>query len=305
VSRESKITKPRLVVVTGAARGLGVGICQQVLDQDSNSEVVVAARRFEDAERVSSELGARATPLQLDVNSDASCREAARKISELRQGRALSLVNNAGIVLDNPTWSPTPWPASNAKESLGVNLFAVKRIIEALLPQLTDTGEGRIVMVSSGGSWKNLNKMSAEKRAELLSNELSWQDIEESCRQFIKDYETAAQSQSEDKSTHLPYLSPSGFWLQSYGFSKICLNAYCRYLARSYPSVLSVCCAPGLVNSQGITLDSLPPGMTELPQMKTVYEGGDVPAWLACVAEVETGCFYQPDRSKFVRKRKD
>ena len=40
---------------------------------------------------------------------------------------------------------------------------------------------------------------------------------------FTAEYEAAAAAQTEE--TPLPFLSPTGWWLQSYGFSKACIGA--------------------------------------------------------------------------------
>lgn len=115
---------------------------------------------------------------------------------------------------------------------------------------------------------------------------------------FTQEYETAAAAATSSSSTtaaagggggrerveadgtatvgqELPFLSPTGLWLQSYGFSKACLGGYCQLLARSQPSVLSVACSPGFVQTDMASTYS---GDTEL---KSIDEGGATPAWLA------------------------
>ena len=89
-------------------------------------------------------------------------------------------------------------------------------------------------------------------------------------------------------------MSPSGLWLQSYGFSKACLGAYCQILARSEPSLLATTCSPGWVATE---MSSTYAGDAT---MRSVDEGGEVPAWLACAPRAEIGAapgFYLPDKS--------
>eukprot|EP00928_Gymnodinium_smaydae_P005934 TRINITY_DN12058_c0_g1_i2.p1 TRINITY_DN12058_c0_g1~~TRINITY_DN12058_c0_g1_i2.p1 ORF type:complete len:311 (+),score=49.35 TRINITY_DN12058_c0_g1_i2:66-998(+) len=300
----SRAVSGRLVVVTGAARGVGFGICQQVLEMDPDSEVVVLARSFEKAAEVSRELGSRAHPGCCDVRSEESCRAAAAAVADLRRGRPLSLINNAGVGLDLP-WMQGPWPASTAQETLDVNLHGAWRITEALLPELLDdSSSGRVIFVSSGAGPANMKKMGEERRDSLLdAQNLSWQKLRAIADAFVHEYEVAAKAAAEagvsagadgdsQAQQQLPCLSASGFWLQSYGFSKACLNAYCRLLARDQPRLICATCSPGFVDTDMVKTYS---GDSKL---RSVKEGGDVPAWLACSDGVETAGIYNADRSK-------
>lgn len=280
------------MLVTGAARGLGLGICRQVLRQDLGCEVLVAARSEEAAERAAKALGPRARPLCCDVLSESSCRQAAAAVAAARGGRALSVVHNAGVAYDLP-WMPGPWPAHVARETLAANLEGAQRLTDALLEELLDaSAPGRIVFVSSGAGPLNMKKMSSQRRDELLSGELTQEDIARIAQQFVGDYEEAAEAQSSG-GTALPCMSRSGFWLQSYGFSKACLNALCGVLSRMYPSISCAACTPGFVQTDMVKTYA---GETKLI---SADEGGDVPAWLACGGDVpSSGCFYAADRSK-------
>jgi len=279
------------VAVTGGARGLGVGICRQVLRQDPSCEVVVLARDLAPAEALAQELGPRARALRCDVGSEASCHEAARSVAALRAGRALSLVNNAGTAYDLP-WFPTPWPAEAARLTLDVNLMGAWRLTTALLPELLDDkNPGRAIFVSSGAGPNNMKRMSEARRERLLADSLAWEEIERLAEEFASEYEAAAAAQGSG-GADLPFLSTSGLWLQSYGFSKACLNAYCRVLARQQPALLSVACSPGFVQTDMVRT------YTGDSRLRSLDEGGDVPAWLAVGDGAETGCFYGSDRAR-------
>eukprot|EP00434_Breviolum_minutum_P002301 symbB.v1.2.002032.t1/scaffold104.1/size473687/10 len=158
----------RLVLVTGAARGLGVGICRQVLKQGVDVELLVAARTLgNSAELVKSLNDPRAHAVQCDVTDEASCRSLAVEVAKLRRHRALSVVHNAGVAYDLP-WFPAPWPSEAAKETLAVNFFGAQRLTEVLLPELLDEkAPGRLIFVSSGAGAANWSKMSEERRNEL------------------------------------------------------------------------------------------------------------------------------------------
>ena len=281
---------PRLVVISGVgSRGVGLGIARQVLARDDTTEVVVMARALERAASVAAELGPRAYALQCDVTDEASCAAVASAVEALGGSELLALVNNAGFAADLP-WFPTPWPASVASQTLAVNLFGAERLTRALTPLLRKADDGRVVMVSSGGGRLNMKRMSEERRRQLLS-ELSWADIVELAACFTREYESAAAGQTDE--APLPFMSPTGLWLQSYGFSKACLGAYCQILARSEP-FLATTCSPGWVATE---MSSTYAGDAT---MRSVDEGGEVPAWLACAPRAEIGAapgFYLPDKS--------
>ena len=82
----------------------------------------------------------------------------------------------------------------------------------------------------------------------LLQAELGACDLEglqRLCESFIAAYEAAAQEQA---SNPLPLLK-DGFWLQSYGFSKACVNRYCQLLAALSLDLSCVACSPGFVDT--------------------------------------------------------
>lgn len=174
------------------------------------------------------------------------------------------------------------------------------RLTQALMPHLLASSDGRVVFVSSGGGRLNLKRMAEDRRQQLLDTDaLSWDEIDQLARTFVAEYESAAEEQSAETDSCLetlellPYMSPSGFWLQSYGFSKACLGAYCQVLARQERSLLCTTCSPGWVKTE---MSSTYTGDASL---RSIDEGGEVPAWLACGARSEITCagFYMPDRS--------
>ena len=292
---------PKLVVISGCgSRGVGLGIARQVLKTTDDCDVVVMARSFHRAASIATELGARAHAIECDVTSDSSCKAATDKIRAIGGSELLALVNNAGYAADLP-WFPKPWPAEAASATLAVNLFGAHRLTVALLPQLLSSADGRVVMVSSGGGRLNMKRMEEERRQQLLlaTDTLTWDAIEEMAATFTIEYETAAAQQSDDTDscleTHefLPFMSDSGFWLQSYGFSKACLASYCQILQREEPSLLCTTCSPGWVATE---MSSTYTGDAE---MRSIDEGGEVPAWLACGdrSGITSTGFFMPDRS--------
>ena len=89
----------------------------------------------------------------------------------------------------------------------------------------------------------------------------------------------------------LPFLAPSGLWLQSYGTSKSLMGSYASILARKHPSLLSITCSPGFIATD------MSQSYAKYDELKTVDEGGDVIAWLSTETKekMQSGVFYQPD----------
>jgi NAD(P)-dependent dehydrogenase (short-subunit alcohol dehydrogenase family) len=303
-------TASRLVVVSGAARGIGLGICRQTLAAEPNTQVLCTARKLEQAQALASELNAkypgpptRAHAAQLDVSDEDSCIALADalkpggSLGEIRNPTdPLVVVNNAGITFDLP-WFPSPWPPTAAAKTLDVNLFGAERLTRAFLPHLLQSDDGRVIFVSSGGGRANMARMSEENRHKLLSEDLTWEEIVELSEIFTREYEEFAQAaidaenRGEEDVKHLPFLAPSGLWLQSYGTSKSLMGAYASILARKHPSLLSLTCSPGFIATD------MSSTYAKYETLKTVEEGGDVIAWLSTETKekMQSGVFYQPD----------
>jgi NAD(P)-dependent dehydrogenase (short-subunit alcohol dehydrogenase family) len=90
----------RTAIITGASRGIGLAIAQQLADVGAN--VVVTARKQESADAAAAQIGAKA----LGVGAHAVEEDAAKRCVDLtldRFGRIDILVNNAGT---NPAYGP-------------------------------------------------------------------------------------------------------------------------------------------------------------------------------------------------------
>jgi NAD(P)-dependent dehydrogenase (short-subunit alcohol dehydrogenase family) len=90
----------RTAIITGASRGIGLAIAQQLADAGAN--VVVTARKQESADAAAAQIGANA----LGVGAHAVEEDAAKRCVDLtldRFGRIDILVNNAGT---NPAYGP-------------------------------------------------------------------------------------------------------------------------------------------------------------------------------------------------------
>src|SRR3954465_6910886 len=108
------------IVVTGANRGLGRHIAQQLRDRGAN--VFAAARNPDSVDLVG------VTPLQLDITDQASVSAAATVV-----GDAAVLVNNAGVVTGS---SLLAGDIANIRYEFETNFFGTLAVTRAFAPQL-------------------------------------------------------------------------------------------------------------------------------------------------------------------------
>jgi 3-oxoacyl-[acyl-carrier protein] reductase len=136
----------RVAVVTGASQGIGQA-CAQVL-AEAGAAVVLASRNMEKLRAAASAIeayGGRAMPLNLDVSSADSVREAVETITQIWT-KIDVWVNNAGITKDNllMRMKPEDWQAV-----LKTNLEGPYHCIRAVLPGMVRQRYGRIINIVS------------------------------------------------------------------------------------------------------------------------------------------------------------
>ena len=138
------MAEQRVVLVTGAARGIGLGIAERLV---RDGWQVVAADIEVEAGRVAAALlGPAADFVELDVSDEASVQAAIAAVDRAH-GRLDALVNNAGI--SNPESGPVEELSLEAwNRWLGVNLTGPFLMSKHALPLLRRRG-GAIVNIAS------------------------------------------------------------------------------------------------------------------------------------------------------------
>jgi 3-oxoacyl-[acyl-carrier protein] reductase len=133
----------RVVLVTGASRGLGRATAKEFLARGAC--VAVNARTPERADRLARELGERAFGVAGDLKSADETRQLVRLTVE-HFGRLDVLVNNAAIAYSTriPEIAEGEW-----RETLDVNLTAAFFCLQAAVAPMTEQRFGRIINVSS------------------------------------------------------------------------------------------------------------------------------------------------------------
>ena len=141
--------KPRVALVTGANRGIGLEVAKQLLAK--GLPVVMTARdpdAAEHARRTLGDLGERALVARMDVRDTATI-EAAFNTARSKLGQVDVLVNNAAILLDENE-EVLSIAAEDFRKTLETNLLGVIETCRVFVPPMVDRRYGRVVNVSSG-----------------------------------------------------------------------------------------------------------------------------------------------------------
>lgn len=134
----------KVVLVTGAARGLGAAYARGIVQ--AGGSVVIADLLADEGTALASELGERASFVTLDVTDPGSWDAAVAHALEAF-GRIDGLVNNAGV-----SASGVPAVEESVEvfdKIIAVNLRSVYLGMRAVTPAMRDGGSGSIVNISS------------------------------------------------------------------------------------------------------------------------------------------------------------
>lgn len=152
--------KDKVVLVTGANRGIGKTIVESFIDYGVK-KVYAAVRKLDSASELIEKYGDKVVAIEIDLAKPQTITAAAQQVQDVEV-----VVNNAGVLtLTNPL-------AHNALESLqfeiDVNLFGLVRIAQAFAPILQKNGGGAFVQLNSVVSLKafpDVSTYSASKAA--------------------------------------------------------------------------------------------------------------------------------------------
>ena len=135
----------RVVVVTGANRGLGREVARQCAARGDT--VVLGSRDLDAGRRAAREIGA--VPMALDVTDPAGLAAAAQEV-ERAVGRVDVLVNNAAVHYDTDQ-NAVDVDLAVVREAIETNVLGAWQATLAFLPLLRRSAHPRVVMVSSEG----------------------------------------------------------------------------------------------------------------------------------------------------------
>jgi NAD(P)-dependent dehydrogenase (short-subunit alcohol dehydrogenase family) len=176
---------PKVAVVTGGYRGIGLEICRQLGER--GYRVVLAARSAEKAGLAAAELRRQhldVLPLALDVAAPEAPALLTEMLEEL--GGAGVLVNNAAIYLDKRQ-SALNVSMPLVLETLQTNLIGAWQLTQVVVPFMRRGAYGRIVNVSSnmgslaemagGNAAYRVSKASLNALTRILADELRGTNI--------------------------------------------------------------------------------------------------------------------------------
>ncbi len=144
--------KDRVVVVTGASRGVGAAVA--VACAREGAKLVLAAKTVDPDPRLPGTLldtrdavvaaGSVAEVVQFDARDADQCEGVVRRAVEVF-GRVDVVINNAGAIF----WAPVgDWPQKKFDLVFGVNVRAAFALSRAAIPYMRKQGYGHIVMMS-------------------------------------------------------------------------------------------------------------------------------------------------------------
>ena len=163
-----------VVLITGASSGIGMATALYMAER--GYRVVGTSRVRERLAGLEAEAARRGLPVagvELDINNEAGLADAlAAVVAE--HGPVSVLVNNAGYGLFGPVQTLT---TDELRAQFETNVFAVARLIRAVLPGMIDRGGGTIVNVSS-----ILGRIGAPFHGAYASSKFALEGLSESLR---------------------------------------------------------------------------------------------------------------------------
>jgi len=143
--------KDRVVIITGAAQGLGEALAKRLSDE--GAKVVVADMNYEAAQAVAASLK-EAIAVKVDVTNYDEC-VGLCQAAEDKFGRVDMLVSNAAIVISGPIEDLT---ARQFSKVVSVNLDGYFNTCKAVVPHFRKSGKGSIVQINSKSGKKGSSK---------------------------------------------------------------------------------------------------------------------------------------------------
>ena len=222
------------VLVTGANKGIGKAIVQEILAHADDTAVVLGSRSIERGKAARDDLltqnqswQGRVDVVALDVADDASVRAAAESVAAANDQPLYGIVNNAGI----------GFGADDLARTLQVNARGPKRVCDAFLPNLQPVG-GRIVMISSASGPNFVAACNPQRQAFLTNPDVTWAEVDGFMNECVEIAATGGDFQAAGLGDG-----------NAYGMSKACLNAYTIALARQNPDLVINACTPGFIET--------------------------------------------------------
>jgi 3-oxoacyl-[acyl-carrier protein] reductase len=137
----------KTVVVTGGSRGIGRAIVEVLAGEGADVTFFYRgnAEAAQGVVAAAAAAGLAVTAAQLDVRDSAACAAAIEEVAQ-RRDRIDVLVNNAGVIRDNPLAGFTD---ADVQDVLDTNVTGMFNMTRAVAPFMISKRSGRIVNISS------------------------------------------------------------------------------------------------------------------------------------------------------------
>jgi 3-oxoacyl-[acyl-carrier protein] reductase len=142
----------KVAIVTGAARGIGLGYAQRLAREGAMVALADLDHELaeDEAARIS-DAGGSALGVSVDVSDEQAIKRMAEQAAEVFGGIDI-LVNNAAIHDGDIHYPPEDLPLESWQRFLDVNLTGVLLCSRAVLPFMRERGRGRIVNQSDAAA---------------------------------------------------------------------------------------------------------------------------------------------------------
>jgi len=148
----------KVVMITGASSGLGRGMALEIAARGGHLGLL--ARREDLLNEIVDEAkkkNVKAVAAMADVRDAKAVREAADRVRK-ELGPIDILIANAGIGTADHAASLTPEHAANV---IGINVLGAVNSVAAVLPEMVERKQGRLVAISSLAAYRGLAKSAA------------------------------------------------------------------------------------------------------------------------------------------------
>lgn len=235
----SSIKRRRVVLVTGANRGIGFELVKKLVEPSTNDEIFILlacrdVKRGEEAlTRLKSSSNIRL--IELDVSSIESIDRVRQTIIEQYDGKLDFLINNAAI-------GELDLTKETARKMFLTNFYGIQHLNEHLNSLICE--KGRIINVASESGSIVLSEMTKDLQEKFIDPNLTKTKLNQLVEDFISNVEN-------DNFRRLGYQSKSSYLL--YSVTKAAVLALTQIEARDYGTnlqrlVLAVC--PGFCDTE-------------------------------------------------------
>lgn len=140
--------KNKVVLITGGSRGLGLVLARVLADE--GARIAIVARDTEELERAETDLrqrGAAVFQTVCDVRNQSEVNKAVEAVRS-HYGQVDALINNAGVIQVGPLEVQTQ---ADFEAAMAVHFWGAFYMMQAVLPEMKQRGDGRIINISSIG----------------------------------------------------------------------------------------------------------------------------------------------------------